>query len=88
MKSQRREGTDRADAAKLQYTLGPAPEAAALSSLWRKLEARAESSFFQSWGWLGTWYAALPPGQTLLLFTGSRHGDVVCLALLGGRGNK
>jgi len=88
MKSQRREGTDRADAAKLQYTLGPAPEAAALSSLWRKLEAHAESSFFQSWGWLGTWHAALPPGQTLLLFTGSRHGNVVCLALLGVRGNK
>src|SRR5258707_7586349 len=82
MESQRRESTGRADAAKIQYTLGPAPDAAALSPLWRTLETHAEGSFFQSWSWVGTWYAAWPPGHTVRLFTAARQGRILCLALL------
>jgi CelD/BcsL family acetyltransferase involved in cellulose biosynthesis len=88
MKRQRREITAPADAAEIHYTLGPAPEATALRAIWRTLEARAEGSFFQSWGWVGTWYAALPRTTPVLLFTAICHGETICLALLVRKGSR
>jgi hypothetical protein len=76
------------DAANNHYTLGPAPEAMALRALWQTLEARAEASFFQSWSWIGTWYAALPRTAPVLLFTAARRGETICLGLLVRKGSK
>jgi CelD/BcsL family acetyltransferase involved in cellulose biosynthesis len=88
MKLQRRDTTVPTDAAKIHYTLGPAPDAMALRAMWHTLEARADGSFFQSWGWVGTWYAALPRTAPVLLFTAARGGEIICLGLLVRKGGK
>src|SRR5260221_1258687 len=88
MKRQRREITAPADAAAIHYTLEPAPEATALGAIWRTLEGRAEGSFFQSWGWVGTWYAALPRSTPVLLFTAASRGETSCLGLLVRKGRR
>ncbi len=88
MKRQRREITAPADAAAIHYTLEPAPEATALGAIWRTLEGCAEGSFFQSWGWVGTWYAALPRSTPVLLFTAASRGETICLGLLVRKGRR
>src|SRR5260221_1472461 len=88
MKRQRREITAPADAAAIHYTLERAPEARALGAIWRTLEGWAEGSFFESWGWVGTWYAALPRSTPVLLFTAASRGETICLGLLVGKGRR
>jgi CelD/BcsL family acetyltransferase involved in cellulose biosynthesis len=88
MKRQRREITAPADAAAIQYTLEPAPDATALGAMWHALEGRADGSFFQSWGWVGTWYAALPRSTPVLLFTAASCGETICLGLFVRKGSR
>ena len=57
----------------------------ALEGPWTALEARGDGSFFQSWGWIGTWLAQLPAGvapQVIAVRAGAR---VVGLGILVGR---
>jgi CelD/BcsL family acetyltransferase involved in cellulose biosynthesis len=53
-----------------------------LGNEWRELEARSDSSFFQSWCWIGTWLSTLPPrfGPRVLRIT--RSGQLVGLGIL------
>ncbi len=50
--------------------------------LWRRLEAHAAPSFFQSWDWIGPWLACLPPDRERALVVGRRDGAVVALGVL------
>src|SRR5690349_7992840 len=40
------------------------PRAAGVEQLWQQLEARAQPSYFLSWGWIANWIAALPIDDT------------------------
>ncbi len=64
-------------------SLVPCPSPAALAPLWRELEARADASFFQSWGWIGTVIATF--GAPAWLAMVQRDGRVIGLGLLGWR---
>jgi CelD/BcsL family acetyltransferase involved in cellulose biosynthesis len=82
MQTNRPDQASGADVSRLRYALVPAPDAMILAPLWQRLEAAADASFFQSWGWIGTWYSALPRTLRVLLFSAYRDDEVVCLALL------
>jgi CelD/BcsL family acetyltransferase involved in cellulose biosynthesis len=59
----------------------PLPPVQQLEPLWRDLEARAESSFFLSWHWIGTWLAE--SGVQPALLVALRKDVAVGLALIG-----
>ena len=48
---------------------------ARVQSIWEALCAAAQPSYFQSWGWIRTWLASLPP----------RHGVRLCVIWTDGR---
>jgi CelD/BcsL family acetyltransferase involved in cellulose biosynthesis len=56
------------------------PEAAALEAMWRRLEARADITFYLSWHWIGAWIAEAGPPDDVLV--GRSAGEIVCLGLL------
>ncbi len=51
----------------------------ALAPLWRDLEARADATFFLSWGWIGTWLAELGAPPPVLV--GTIGATIVLLAV-------
>lgn len=61
----------------------PAPDAARLGAMWRRLELRAAPSFFTSWTWLGSRLPARFPDPWLLEVR--RDGEIVALALFNRR---
>ncbi len=63
-------------------TLSTLPTRAELGRLWRDLEQRGESSFFQSWHWIGTWLDCLPDGIDTRLLRVERGGTLAGLAIL------
>lgn len=69
----------------LQFRLRAPGDLEALGERWRALEARARCSFFQSWGWIGTWLDALPPDERPFLLEVRRKRHDVALGLLGRR---
>lgn len=50
---------------------------------WRALEPHAMCSFFQSWGWVGTWLKTFPTRNRPILLQATRNGEVVGLSVLG-----
>src|SRR5262249_40797289 len=52
-----------------------------LAALWLDLERRADSSFFLSWFWVGSWLRTLPDGLDARLLTIRRDGTVVGLGI-------
>ena len=53
-----------------------------IGQLWLDLQPRADHSFFQSWGWIGTWLASLPSTIEPLCLTARAGGQTVGLGLL------
>lgn len=65
----------------LSVSLRPAtPES--LADAWQALEARAEPSFFQSWGWIGCWLDCLPPDLSPEVAEVRWRGGIVGLGIL------
>ena len=58
-------------------------DAAALAGQWQALEARADATFYLSWGWIGAWVAEAGPPDHVLV--GRAGGEIVCLGLLRRR---
>src|SRR4051794_35516082 len=54
-----------------------------LEAKWIELQSRSECSFFQSWGWVGSWIAALPPKFWPKTCEVRLDNRLVGLALLG-----
>ena len=53
-----------------------------LAPAWQGLSARSDHGFFQSWGWIGTWLAALPANLAPLCLRARAGGRVVALGIL------
>jgi CelD/BcsL family acetyltransferase involved in cellulose biosynthesis len=65
-----------------ELVLEPVSSIEALSADWQGLEERAELSFFQSWGWIGTWLSVLPPELLPYKLCVRYNGRIVGLGLL------
>lgn len=59
------------------------PDLAALGPRWQSLEARADGSFFQGWGWTGCLLAERFPRPVLV--SAERNGETVALGLFNAR---
>ena len=71
------------DPGRLMVTvLAPSVSADELSEIWLELEQRSEASFFQSWGWIGTWYRCLPEGVERVVFQAHHSGRLVAMGIL------
>lgn len=66
----------------LTVEIEPARTRPNLAADWRDLQARADPSFFQSWGWLGTWLDWLPDRFEPLCLTVRAGRQPVGLALM------
>ena len=55
----------------------------AIAERWRDLERRAQCSFFQSWGWVGSWLKTFPEKGRPLLLQARFRGRIVGLSVLG-----
>lgn len=66
-----------------QITLAPVEDWAALGASWRRLEAEASCSFFQSWTWIGCLAEERFPDPVLL--EARDDGEIVALALFNRR---
>ena len=67
---------------KLRVQIEDATEIDALGDMWQGLEADCERSFFQSWGWIGTWLKSLPAGMRPRLISARAADKIVGLAVL------
>lgn len=56
------------------------PDPAALESMWRALEPRADINFYLGWEWIGAWVAEAGMPDSVLV--GRSGGEIVCLGLL------
>jgi CelD/BcsL family acetyltransferase involved in cellulose biosynthesis len=59
----------------IDVSLAPLPSRDQLEAWWRELESRADTTFYTSWSWIGSWLAILPPSlcpQVLLARRGER----------------
>ena len=63
--------------------LSSSEEVGALEAKWTELQSRATCSFFQSWGWVGSWIQALPPHLRPRSLEVRLDDRLVGLALLG-----
>jgi len=63
-------------------SLEPLSSLEALEADWTDLERRTRPSFFQTWGWIGSWIKALPDNVSLLVLTARLNDRVVGLAML------
>jgi CelD/BcsL family acetyltransferase involved in cellulose biosynthesis len=61
------------------------PDPRALAADWLDLQARADHSYFQSWGWIGTWLACLPPSVEPRCLAARAGGETVGLGLFVAR---
>ncbi|KAA0573763.1 GNAT family N-acetyltransferase [Azospirillum sp. B21] len=66
----------------IDIALHPLPPLPKLAQVWADLEARADSSFFLSWSWIGPWLAQMPAGIEAGLLLARREGELVGLAVL------
>jgi CelD/BcsL family acetyltransferase involved in cellulose biosynthesis len=62
--------------------LTAAPPWAELEQEWLRLQARADTSFFITWSWIGCWLQGLGPSAQPQLLRATRGGQVVGLAVL------
>lgn len=70
---------------RIETGLVPARQLRGLAALWQDLQARADHSFFQSWGWISTWLAWLPAGIEPICLVARAGGQPVGLGLLVAR---
>jgi CelD/BcsL family acetyltransferase involved in cellulose biosynthesis len=77
------DGRGAASGADLDVTLSTASDLPHIERRWLALEARSDCSFFQSWGWVGTWLSQLPPHSPAQLLEVRRGDETVALGLLG-----
>ncbi len=66
----------------IRIALHPLPSMPELARAWTELESRADSSFFLSWSWIGSWLAQMPDGIEPHLLVASRGDEPVGLAVL------
>jgi len=69
----------------LVVELFPLRDYEALAQAWLSLERLADSTFFSSWAWTGTWISLLPRENWPLVCRVLRAGVPVALAVLGRR---
>ena len=67
---------------KLRVQIEDATEIDAIADMWQGLEPDCERSFFQSWGWIGTWLKSLPAGMRPQLISARAADKIVGLAVL------
>src|SRR5947209_5522549 len=65
----------------LEFELNAVRDPRSLEVAWRKLEALADPSVFQSWEWIGCW-TELVGFDSLLLLTGRAGSNIALLGLL------
>ena len=65
----------------LRAELLPLPALSELEGAWRDLESRADTTFFLSWTWIGTWLRLLPGDVDARLVVVRQVGRVVGLAV-------
>lgn len=53
-----------------------------LAGMWRDLEVGCDTSFFQSWGWIGPWLQSLPASMRLRCIIAEDSGEITGLAIL------
>lgn len=66
----------------IRISLHPLPSMPQLAQAWTDLESRADSSFFLSWTWIGSWLAQMPDGIEPNLLVALRGDEAVGLAVL------
>ncbi|GLR79987.1 GNAT family N-acetyltransferase (plasmid) [Azospirillum oryzae] len=71
-----------AASAEIRISLHPLPSMPELALAWTELESRADSSFFLSWTWIGSWLAQMPDGIEPHLLVALRGDEAVGLAVL------
>lgn len=64
-------------------SLTPLTKLDGLEEKWRFLEQRSACSFFQSWLWIGTWLANLPPSARCFLLEVTGNDRLVGLGVIG-----
>ena len=67
----------------VEFRREPLPPLPILEREWRALEAISTTSFFTSWGWIGSLLATVPATHHPGLLRGVVRGETVALALLG-----
>lgn len=68
--------------ASYQVSCNEIADLSAFGSAWQELEARSDASFFQSWCWIGTWLATLPPDYKPKALRISQDGRLAGLGVL------
>ncbi|HZF26859.1 MAG TPA: GNAT family N-acetyltransferase [Steroidobacteraceae bacterium] len=63
--------------------LGSSPDSRALEHRWMLLQERGEHSYFQSWGWIGTWLECVAPRTSIRLLQAGDDANPRALALIG-----
>lgn len=72
------------DIARLEVTLEPLGSGIdVLEAEWRELEIRADTSFFTSWTWVGSWLRSIASAGTMLILRARRGGQTMALATFG-----
>ena len=66
----------------IRLSFGAFSDIEALGRAWVDLEARSDASFFQSWGWIGTWLGCLPDSVSPWLLRAELATETVGLAVL------
>lgn len=67
----------------LRVNLRSAGDLPEIERQWLALQERSDCSYFQSWGWIGSWLAAVLPHHAPRLLEVSSDGRLVGLGLLG-----
>ena len=70
------------DSGKISFIIEPLPPLEQLGSMWRRLDAAGEHSFFLTWTWIGTWLRCLPSPPRTMLLRVTRAGETVGLSVV------
>ncbi|WP_282604532.1 GNAT family N-acetyltransferase [Pelagibius sp. Alg239-R121] len=65
-----------------EVSCDPIAKLSDLGTAWQELETRSDSSFFQSWCWIGTWLETLPPHFNPRILRVTSDGRLVGLGIL------
>jgi CelD/BcsL family acetyltransferase involved in cellulose biosynthesis len=65
----------------IRVRLEPLADRERLGEVWRALEPKSDASFFQSWGWIGSWLSHVPPDGQPRAAIATKSGEVVGLGV-------
>lgn len=65
-----------------EVSISPVDSLQALEAEWTDLESRSSASFFQTWGWIGSWVEALPEDHRPDVLRVEYDATLVALALV------